>query len=400
MSIDSLSAEIVGKIGTIKTNISNAITGKGVATSSSDSFATMATNIANIPNGGLTIGDKLDYSRLSSPTPELVYSVGSYVYYKETDGYISISMNSAVKKIAPDGTILWSAQLKTAQPYCIYRDTDGYIVGGVNYISKLSLDGQTIMWQNITIGQTISCITKDPVYLYYIVGGAAGNITKLENSTGAVVTTFAIGHSTVYQIHRDANGNYVCATAGGYMTNVLSDLSAKNWDTIVGHGTIYGFIPDGSYYVCSSYTSGYLSKVRIDGTGVANESPAMHSIITHFTKESDGYIVLSSNGYLTKVDLTLNSVIWDCNFTSLTASGSTFVKTSYGYFVIGTTFVLCISFTGTILWGQYLAAIYMTNASASNGAYNCISIEGENILIPGTYKFIKYPASPQYTYLG
>jgi hypothetical protein len=59
-----------------------------------------------------------------------------------------------------------------------------------------------------------------------------------------------------------------------------------------------------------------------------------------------------------------------------------------------------IDFNGNFIWNYAITQMSFSNANNSNGMFSYISVESNDIIIPGNYKFVKFPVNPQYVYKG
>jgi len=151
---------IIGAINENFTSVSNgkaliasAITDKGISTSSSATFSTMASNINNITTGDYSVGDFILFSNLglSYKTVEVWSFTGHtnkvMAVAVDSNGYVySGGLDETVKKISPTGDEVWTFTGHTGNIRGLAVDNNSYVYSGGsdNTVKKISPAGDEV----------------------------------------------------------------------------------------------------------------------------------------------------------------------------------------------------------------------------------------------------------------
>lgn len=144
--VDGKYDELFQSVSNGKNTVANAITDKGVATSATDTFATMANNIALIETG-------IDTSDANATASTLLSGYVAYAKDVKITGAMANKANSNTSATSSlDGT---NSRVRLKIPATGYYDTNSYVY--VSYSTLASLIGLSA--DKIVAGNTILGIT-------------------------------------------------------------------------------------------------------------------------------------------------------------------------------------------------------------------------------------------------
>lgn len=326
-SLNTTTKDVIGAINETftfassgKTAVAAAITGKGVATSATDTFTQMAANITAIPSGGLNIGDTIAAGRLSAPP--LISSTNQYnaaVILKVSDGWVASYIGQFNKFLDTNTAAYSKSSIATNTGFnSITQATDGTFLLGTTtgYLVKVSADGQTKVFEYyINHGSINKIIVESDGYVCLGAGGT-GYLTKVNLAGTANVWDMSLAHSTYeFTFYRETDGYIV--PASGYIMKISLDGTTKIFDKLyLANHQVHAIMKETDGYVLGGV--GAIYKVALDGSYVWNAS-VPGGYVYNMVRESDGW-VCGGAGYLNKVALSQNTI--PKNFTNGTYSYS------------------------------------------------------------------------------
>lgn len=179
------SGDIYSELETVKTSVSNgksaiasAITDKGVSTSGSDSFATMASNIGAIETGIEVTNGKIEqYKSANSIVPKNTFVEIHNDIYSEVyrSGSVSSSSSTVLSKY-----ILSDKDFMFMQ---FTFDSDAKYVCSANHTNRVTVNGSNVLITNSSsVANTFSVDNDGSNHVLSIVFGGSGSLYK---STGS-----------------------------------------------------------------------------------------------------------------------------------------------------------------------------------------------------------------------
>lgn len=311
-----------------KTAIASAITGKGITTSNTDTFATMATNISNIPttatlNGNAQPSDVIlgktfyntDSSTQQTGTMNLVKYEGDIAYINS-----SSSLSAEIKAIVEDSNFIYVASgtyiykiskstlavVATSPTYggtikCIGLDYNGYIyaIGQTIYkIRKYSISDLSFVAESVSTGAPYSIKINGS----YIFAGVSASVKKYNLSDLSYVSATASVGSVIYCL--DVSGNYLYAGSGTYIKKInISDMSISATSVTYG-GSIYSIKIQDNYIYIGGETTRTIRKYNLSDLSFVSESANYGGIIYGLAiKENYIYAVGETTNTIRKYDL-------------------------------------------------------------------------------------------------
>lgn len=305
-----------------KTNVAAAITGKGVPTSSSDTFGVMATNIKNIKVGDYSVGDQIPTMKIDLPVirsqyqhrygvitkPKCVTGRGIYGYYSSDTELIKVDASKEALEI-------WKLTLPASFGYnSIGCDDEGelFIYHAGELIRKNPSNGADVwtsknpsfVFQDIRLNRIM--FDKDHVY----VATSAETMTKFRKTDGSVVWSSPLSVNVAY-LTKEKDYIYFAQMGTIYSISTLTG-ALQSILGLTGLNHYFGAVVVGNkIYANSTLTDDNNRLRRYSMTGIAEKQSGDFKTKSPFVFSSYGFWVSMDGAYaenLKLLDRDLNEV--------------------------------------------------------------------------------------------
>lgn len=347
-----------------KTAIASAITGKGITTSNTDTFATMATNISNIPTTATLNGN-------AQPSDVIL---GKTFYNTDSSTQQTGTMN--LVKYEGDIAYINSSSSLSAEIKAIVEDSNFIYVASGTYIYKISKSTLAVVATSPTYGGTINCIELDYNGYIYVGGLTTYKIRKYSISDLSFVAQSVSTGGGNYLIK--ISGSYIFINYGASVRKYnLSDLSYVGATANIG-SQVCSLDVSGNYLYAGAGT--YIKKINISDMSISTVSPSYGGIIQSI-KIKDNYIY--AGGETTQTIRKYN--LSDLSFVSESTNYGGII---YGLAIKGNYIYAVGATTNTIRKYGLSTLVLVTESISYGGTINAISIYDANAYIGGATTFL------------